>query len=210
MGEENGSSVHDVPIVGHFTYAFTKGFGGALNLGDKSDEELEAEFKRLDTDNSGTLDKTELSEAFKALGKDQREICDLLDGMTEDELNLEQFKELVKGKAEKYFNDSGLPNLSKIHDIPILGSFTKAGAGLVSNVSWSVASLAFSAAYADMTDDQLKEKFDAIDTDKSGCLDAKEIGQALRDLGMKERDVRALMEKVGKDELDFAAFKKLV
>merc|ERR1712093_741692 len=163
-----------------------------------------------DKDKGGTLDKGEIREALLAANKPEQEIEALIKGMTEDELTFDQFKELVNGKAQTYFTESGLPNLSKIHDIPILGSFTKAGTELVSNVSWSVASMAFAAAYGSMTDEQLKEQFEKIDTDKSGRLDAKEIGQALRELNMSERDIKGIMEKVGKDELDFEAFKKLI
>merc|ERR1712110_1080045 len=93
----NGSSVHDVPIVGHFTYAFTKGFGDALGMDKKTDEELKAAFDLMDKDKGGTLDKGEIREALLAANKPEQEIEALIKGMTEDELTFDQFKELVNG-----------------------------------------------------------------------------------------------------------------
>merc|ERR1712048_93083 len=107
-----------------------------------------------------------------------------------------EFKALVQGKAQPYTTSVGvagvdvpLPNLRKIHDIPIFGYFTQGSEKLVSNISWSVMGVAFSAAFGNLSDEDLLKKFKEIDTDGSGKLDKTEIAKALKELRMSDSDI---------------------
>mmetsp|Transcript_166695 Transcript_166695/g.405103 ORF Transcript_166695/g.405103 Transcript_166695/m.405103 type:complete len:443 (-) Transcript_166695:80-1408(-) len=210
-------SVHDTPVVGHFTAFFADSFGGAFGFGAMNDQEIDAAFNKLDKDKSGTLDKVEIADALREMGKPERSIQELIDGMEDDTLDSKEFKALVQGKAQPYVTNVGIgdyevpmPNLQKVHDIPILGAFTGATQKLVMGMTWSLMGVAFSAAFGGMTDAELKEEFEEIDKDKSGKLSAKEIAVALRNLNMNEADIKQITLKVGNEEIDFEGFKKLV
>jgi len=210
-------SIHDTPVVGHFTAFFADSFSGAFNFGKMSEEEMKAAFKKIDKDSSGTLDKTEIADALREMGRQERTIQQLIDGLEEDELPYEEFKALVEGKAQPYVTNVGmagyevpLPNLQKVHDVPVLGAVTGATQRLVVGMTWGLMSMTFTAAFGSMTDEDLKKQFDEMDQDKSGKLNAKEIATALRKLGMNETDIKQVMIKVGNEEVDFEGFKQLV
>jgi len=210
-------SIHDAPVVGHFTAFFADSFGNAFGFGKMTPEEMKAAFNKMDKDKSGTLEKTEIADALRELGKPERGIQKLIDGMEEESLNFTEFEALIKGKARPYITTVGVagfelsvPNLAKVHDVPILGAFTGATQNLAMDMSMGLMGVAFSAAFGTLSDDQLKQKFKEIDVDKSGKLNAKEIATALRELGLTEADIKQIVVKVGKDELDFEGFKKLV
>jgi len=210
-------SVHDAPIVGHFTAFFADGFIGAFGFGKMTEDEMKAAFKKIDKDSSGTLDRTEIADALREMGRPERTIQQLIDGMQEDELPFEEFKALVEGKAQPYITNVGLagyevplPNLQKVHDIPVLGAITGATQRLVVGMTWGLMGVAFTAAFGSMTDEQLKAQFDEMDKDKSGKLNAKEIAAALRNLSVNEADIKQITIKVGDQELDFEGFKQLV
>mmetsp|Transcript_106316 Transcript_106316/g.317735 ORF Transcript_106316/g.317735 Transcript_106316/m.317735 type:complete len:444 (+) Transcript_106316:75-1406(+) len=210
-------SVHDTPVVGHFTSFFADSFSGAFGYNLQTEEEMKATFNKIDKDKSGSLDKGEIADALRELGRPERTIQQLIDGMEDDTLNFEEFKALIEGKAQPYVTNVGIgslevpvPNLQKVHDIPVFGAFTGATQNLVVGMTWGLMGVAFSAAFGSMTDEQLKEQFDKMDTDRSGKLNAKEIGTALRKLNMNEADIKQIMIRVGNKEVDFEGFKSLV
>mmetsp|Transcript_69404 Transcript_69404/g.166400 ORF Transcript_69404/g.166400 Transcript_69404/m.166400 type:complete len:481 (+) Transcript_69404:76-1518(+) len=100
-------------------------------------------------------------------------------------------------------SDSILPG-SK-HDVWFLGYFTVAFAdsfnGLLGN---------------DPSEEQLKEAFSKLDTDKNGKIDMTEAAEAMRELGYSERQVQGLMDSWPTDRehckatLDFQSFQDLM
>merc|ERR1712039_867983 len=103
------------------------------------EEEFEA-FKRINKSGSGVLDKTELFDALKEMGKSDREIHELLDDVPPEGLDFEAFKELVSPSYEAYTTEVSMagasipvPNPRKVHDVPVLGVVTKGTSTLVSS-----------------------------------------------------------------------------
>merc|ERR1712232_488800 len=104
------AAVHDLPIVGHFTLAAHQHYAGLF--GTTEEEELAA-FHKMDKNNTGVLDKTELGHTLLEMGKSEREVQMLLDDIAEPELNFEQFKELVSPSYESY---------TVTHEVPLVGT----------------------------------------------------------------------------------------
>lgn len=203
--------------MSHFTSFFADGFNGALGFGKMTPEEMKAAFDKIDKDGSGSLDKTELSDALREAGKSESDVQRMLDNMTEESLNFEEFQALIEGKAQAYTTnvslggyDVPMPNFMKVHDIPLFGALTSATQNLVTDMASGAMGAAFGSAFGKMTDEELKEKFEQIDTDKGGTLDATEIAAALRELKCPEKDIKTIRDQVGDKQLDFEAFKALV
>jgi hypothetical protein len=70
----------------------------ALSGMGSTEEEMKASFTRIDKDGGGTLDKGEIRDALVDLGKTDKEIRHILDTMLREEMNFEEFKEMVKPK----------------------------------------------------------------------------------------------------------------
>merc|ERR1712048_381023 len=60
-----------------------------------------------------------------------------------------------------------------------------------------------------LSDKELREKFDEIDTDKSGKLDEEEVAAALTQLNFDAKEIEKITLSMGKQEIDFEGFKKL-
>merc|ERR1712222_48547 len=93
-----------------------------------------------------------------------------------------------------------VPNWQKVHEIPALGGLTSFTADVLSETYDLSAGMAFKH-FAKLTDEQLEEKFNEIDDDKSGKLERKEIAKALRSIGMKEKDIKKQLDSMQKPEL---------
>lgn len=63
---------------------------------------------------------------------------------------------------------------------------------------------------AGMSEKQMREVFDQVDTDGSDTLDKEEITIAMRDMGKSEKAIRQLLDSMPQDELDFEGFKQLL
>lgn len=218
-GSTNGDKTHlaDHPIHGHFTAFFADSFNGTFGFGNMNDEEIKAAFEKMDTKNQGFLDKCEIGEALRGHGKSEKDIQRFIDNMEEDHLNFEEFSALCKGKAQKFTTDVTIwgydltvPNLAKVHDIPLLGGITGATHNLVKDTSSSLVGVALGAAWGGLSDEQLKAKFDELDEEKTGKINAKEIAKALRALKVSEKEIKKIKDSVGGRELDFKEFKALV
>jgi hypothetical protein len=105
---ENGAAPNDdddddeeiVPLDDETKQKATQAFSGAD--AEMSDEELQEIFNSIDVDGGGTLDKGELFSALKAMSMPSREIYELLNSITEDELDFDGFKDMVrKRNAER-------------------------------------------------------------------------------------------------------------
>merc|ERR1712110_1055714 len=63
------------------------------------------------------------------------------------------------------------------------------------------------AMWANLTDDELRKKFDELDTDRSGKLDRQEIAAGLRKLGRRPSEIKAELDRMQHGEVDFDGFK---
>ena len=89
------NQLHDVPGLGIFTSAIAENLAG-LGLGNATEAELRAAFDRMDLDHGGTLDRGEIAEAMRGMGKSEREIQKLVSAMPADALTFEQFKDMMQ------------------------------------------------------------------------------------------------------------------
>merc|ERR1719238_300889 len=110
-----------------------------------------------------------------------------------------------------------VPNMGMFNMVPgvggMVGGLASASMNLATDVSSGVAGATLGAAFGGMSglnDEQLKQKFDEIDTDKSGKLSAKEIAITLRKQKVSEADIAKVVGDLGSDEVDFDGFKELV
>eukprot|EP00401_Gymnodinium_catenatum_P039492 CAMPEP_0117473658 /NCGR_PEP_ID=MMETSP0784-20121206/8882_1 /TAXON_ID=39447 /ORGANISM="" /LENGTH=420 /DNA_ID=CAMNT_0005267859 /DNA_START=57 /DNA_END=1319 /DNA_ORIENTATION=+ len=203
--------VHDVPVIGHFTHFFHKTFSDAFGFDHMSEADLHAAFNKIDRNSNGTLDKTEVADALREMGRSEKMVQQLVDSMEKPELDIDDFKELVQPSRPYFTAVFGvpLPNIQKVHDVPVVGAVTAGTQNLVVGLVSDVGG-AFRGAFSSLSDDELKAKFEELDTNKSGTLDNKEIAVALRELRMTEADIKGLLETMEGDSLDFIGFKKLV
>ena len=190
------SKVHDVPGIGIITSAVADNLNASFGLGNATDGELRDAFKRMDTDGSGTLDSGEIAEALRGMGKSEREIQKVVSAMPGAELSFAEFKDLVRPKKRemtKQVQMGGmslqLPNPEKLHDVPLLGAVTGLTAGVLGGMLDAFGD------FGDMSDSELRAVFDKIDTDRSGLLDKKEIGQALRQAKKSEKDIKKMLDR---------------
>merc|ERR1712228_852123 len=102
-----------------------------------------------------------------------------------------------------------LPNLEKMHDIPVVGGVTSATQNLATDTFKDsldlTADLTASltggfVAFDSLSDKELEDKFKEIDTDKTGKLDKNEVGNCLRSLGKKEADIQKVRDEMGDKE----------
>merc|ERR1719171_2179425 len=101
-----------------------------------SEEELKSAFQKMDYKNQGFLDKGEIHDALHDHGLSDRDIDHILEGMEEDTLDFEGFKQLVKGgKPQPATHDvtvpligfaAPCPNFAKVHEVPVVGGVTGA------------------------------------------------------------------------------------
>merc|ERR1719163_697898 len=142
-------------------------------------------------------------------------------------MNFEDFKNMIEGKGPQPMTTNmamgpvpvPVPNMGMFNMVPgvggMVGGLASASMNLATDVSSGVAGATLGAAFGGMSglnDEQLKQKFDEIDTDKSGKLSAKEVGSALRKQKVSEADIRKIVLGLGGGggEVDFEGFKALV
>jgi Ca2+-binding EF-hand superfamily protein len=206
--------LHDVPILGHFTLAAHQNFGGLFG---STPQDEEAAFRKMDVKGTGLVDKHELADALRGMGKSEREIQHLLDSFSDHELNLEQFKELVSPSPQPYFHavdvplvgSTPVPNLRKAHDVPILGAVTK-GADTLTTSSANNVSTAFGVMWGNYGEEQLRVKFNELDVEGRGLLNKKEVAKALRDTSHSEAEIGKLLASMNNEGVNFEEFKNLV
>jgi len=193
----NPEKILDVPILGNMlnsTGSFLSQPTGTLVRStcapSVADENLEAIFKKLDADGSGTLDKTELGGALRNLWYRESQIKEKLESV-DGSLTCYEFKKLVRGP--KY--SAGVMN-----NVPLVGP----------SVSAHLLNI-FDKNISEISEKDLHEAFDHIDTNKSGKLDKTELADVLRELGQSELQVQKILADVPKDiQMDYQAFKDCI
>merc|ERR1712151_628311 len=142
--------------------------GGSL-----TDEQLRVEFDKVDIDKNGKLEKSEIAKALLGLGKTEDEAKALTDSMSEEALDFDGFKNLVKPR-------SNMPSMPGMPGMPAMPGFM--------SLKWG-----------NLTDEQLRVEFDKIDIDKNGKLEESEIAKALQGLGKTEDEVKALTDSISEE-----------
>jgi Ca2+-binding EF-hand superfamily protein len=208
------SLLHSVPFVGQPVS------DNMLTIFDNEiirKHDIKEAFEYVDKEKKGTLDKTEIAEVLRLLGRPESLIQTAIDQMEEEELDYTGFTLLTRGgKARPWITslDLGyaipLPNPAKIHDVPIVGAVTKTTSDVLYDTYDWTCGAAFRTAFP-IGEDELKETFKEADADADGKLSRKDAAKLLRSMGKKEWEIKGAMVCLqdGKAELsvdEFAAW----
>jgi len=200
----SASSLHDLPVVGHYTLAAHRNLSGFLPC---SLKDQIAAFARVDKDNTGLMTKTELAEALRLMGKSEREIQQAVDSAPAI-VDFDVFKELLHPSPQPYTSNLGflpVPNLRKAHDVAVFGAMTKGTESLVTSCV-STAALVFHTP----SDTDLMETFESLDKDADGELDKEEVAEGLRVHGIQEKEIKRVMDELGDSSATFEQFRATV
>jgi Ca2+-binding EF-hand superfamily protein len=200
------SNLNYVPAVGE-SFS-THVIGGE----DYSDEDLKEAFDDIleDHKKKDKIDATELAYLLVELGMSDHMVQKKVDECPPgEEFDFEGFKALLEPKARPMTTESGMPNPAKIHDVPVLGTFTQfTQDSVVGAYSYTVG--AAMKKFKPPSDEVLKEKWDEIDTKKSGTLNKKDLAKVLRSLGETEKMIMQSLDSMEKDTITFDDYKILV
>jgi len=202
--------MHDVPVLGVVTTSFSDAFAGLL-WEDVTSEELQTAFKKLDVNRSGKLDRAEVADALRLVGKSERQVQKLVDLMPEETLDLPSFQELVHPKPLPWAWQWGpltLPNHHKILDTPWLGNTLLMANDLVT-LPFDGTLRSFRKSCYPASDANMAELFTVFDVDHSGKLDKKEIASALRHYFKTESEVKYILDSMHGDVCLYD-FKKMI
>lgn len=208
---KNKSAIHDVPIVGVLTTSITDSWRGLL-WSHPTDEELREAFDQIDTNRNGTLDKTEIADGLRHLGRSERQVQKLIDMMSSQELDFDGFKELVKPAPRPWTTMLGkvpLPNPGKIYDTPVIGN-TLHTIGDMCAQPFDNSMRSVWRAQAPTSDERLANTFKHLDTRNAGTLNKKQLAKALRAWGQTEAEIKAALDGINEDEVTLHTFKILV
>ena len=172
-----------------------KGYNTAFGLVGKDDASLAEEFEKIDTDNTGSLNKEELTVYLKKVHGDkfdERTIDAMMqaaDSNNDNSLSFEEFKQIVRSGPE-----------------------TKPGMFAMAVVG---ASTGFQNTFGgvDQSDEALEKAFNDTDTDKSGKIASPEMVKYIKKMYGTDVDselVEAMMREADKDddgEIDMEEFK---
>jgi len=203
------SNVNYVPMVGA---ALATNLLAAFD-DDVPEEDQKEAFEYIDKSKNGKLDKTEVADLLRELGKSEMEIQKLIDYMPAEELDFEAFTNWWRSGLSRPLmtNVSGyrLPNPAKVHDLPIIGTCTSLTQDfLVDSYGWTAGAAVKTLNM--MTPEELKKYYEELDTEKKGVVSMKRIAKAFRESGMSEYDIKWHRDSCSKDEVTLEEFMRLM
>jgi len=203
------SVVNYVPMVGP---ALATNLLSAFDDDVPEDDQQEA-FEYLDQSKNGMLDKSEIADLFRELGKSELEVQKLVDDLPAEELDFKAFKEfMAEARSRNYLTSlSGypVPNPAKVHDLPLIGTCTQLTQDIVVDTYQWTAGAAYKL-LGKTEDADLRKAFDELQKDRSGKISKKECAKGLRALGLSERDIKYMRENLELDPMTFDEFKTYV
>jgi len=178
------------------------------------EHEVKEAFDQVDKEKKGKLDKTEIAEVLRELGRPESKIQVAIDQMEEEELDYAGFKLLMSEQKPRPWTTSvdlgyeiPLPNLLKIHDVPVVGTVTKTTQDVLCDTyDWTVGGAVRTVWTTGK--EELEEKFKEADADADGKLSKKDAAKLLRSLGKKEWEIKNAMDCLedGQEELSVDEF----
>eukprot|EP00929_Paragymnodinium_shiwhaense_P103152 TRINITY_DN66451_c0_g1_i1.p1 TRINITY_DN66451_c0_g1~~TRINITY_DN66451_c0_g1_i1.p1 ORF type:complete len:470 (+),score=183.59 TRINITY_DN66451_c0_g1_i1:164-1573(+) len=97
--------VHDIPGVGLLTSALSDTFASM------DEKELREAFEKIDADKNGKLDKVELRDVLKEMGKTDSQVETMLESLPDDYLDFEAFKAHVTKQTSWMPGMPGMPSM---------------------------------------------------------------------------------------------------
>mmetsp|Transcript_54533 Transcript_54533/g.145551 ORF Transcript_54533/g.145551 Transcript_54533/m.145551 type:complete len:233 (-) Transcript_54533:147-845(-) len=197
-------SVHDLPLIGHFTLAARHNLSGLFEGLTQDDLDV---FRNLDPDSNGTIDKTELASILRKGGRSEREIQMIVDSTKNLVIDVKEFEELMTPAAQPFSQTTNiggqeviLPNARKVHDVPVLGIITAGTESLFSSSLVTVTS-----ALQTTDEEAVKSTFREYACGKTH-LTKREVSSALRALGTSEAMINSLIESLRVHVLTLSEF----
>lgn len=181
--------------------------------------DVRAAFEHVDRNKDQKIDKTEVGDCLRELGRTEAQVQELLDRMPGAELDFEGFQTLMDSDPEArnwllWVNVVPLPNVAKIHDTPAIGTVTHFGQDTVVN-TWhkTVGAYLNNFVFGDTeleVEEKLRAQFREADTDKDGRLSEKEFANLLRRMGRNEYQIKLARDRMedrlaGVTEVEFIA-----
>jgi len=165
------------------------------------DKDMREAFDHIDKNKNGKLHKTEVGDVLRELGRSEHQIQKMLDSLPAEDIDFEAFKQLLQefpARREfiKWFGRVPVPNPAKVHDVPLVGTVTELTQDTLVDTYSATAQAAFRS-LRKLPDPDLRAQFDLFDKDKSGKLEKKEQGEAMRSLGLYESEVKKALEHAG-------------
>lgn len=211
------SVLNHIPIVGP---TISTHLVGSLDVDSKCgahtpEKDMREAFDHIDKNKRGTLDKSEIGDVLRELGRSEHQIQKMLDSLPAQELDFESFQKLLQEFPArrdflKWIGPVPVPNPAKVHDVPLVGTVTELTQDTLVEAYSSTAQAALrSLRKLPLT--ELRTKFDQFDKDKSGKLEKKEQGEAMRSLGLYESEIKKALEHAGdKVNMTFDEFADMV
>jgi len=159
------------------------------------------------------LDKFEVAEVLRSLGKSTFQVQEFIEFMEEEEIDFPEFQAYMEGKPRPYLTEVGgygVPNPAKVHDVPIIGTATKLTQDVCRDTyDWTLGACFRN--FSSLPKDEVKAKFDEFDNNpKNGKLSKKELHRLMRDLGKKEWEIKRVHDQMTKKEYTFDEFKEFI
>jgi len=208
---KHANVLHDVPILGIMTSAFSDTFNGMLCC-NPSQEEMRDAFGVIDTNKDGKLDKTEIAAALRHLGYSERQIQKFVDSIPPAELDYDGFVELVHKDWRPWTYSLGpvpVPNHEKVLDVPVLGHTLGFVGDLVAQPTDNTLRSSWRY-FHPKTEATLESAFKRTDTRGSGRISKGEVAAALRRWGHREAEIAGTLDSMKEEDISFYDFKLLV
>jgi len=205
-----GSTVDDTFGVGIVSCAMADAFGFFEHGKAPDEDKIKEAFTEMDTTKNGKLDKGEIAEGMRALGRSERQVQKVIDGLEAQELNFEEFKLIFLPESRPWMTELGplpFPNREKVLDCPGVGHLMNfAGHVLCEPVDAYARSLHKGKGF---TDAQLNKEFKALNKDNK--ISKKDAAQVMRTKGAQtEMEIKQRLGGMKRDPLTLYEFKKAV
>jgi len=184
-----------------------------------TEEDVREAFNKIDTNISGSLDKTEISQAMRDLGYSERQIQKQVDYLPREndlEMTFEQFYEMVCPGARPALNNANVmgmdvpyPNAEKIYDVPVIGNALYMTNDIIAQPCDNMLRSAHRS-FKDYSDDAMEATFKRFDTEKTGHLPKKDIAKGLRNWGFTEAEIKWCLDNNPKEQISQLEFKDMV
>eukprot|EP00930_Biecheleria_cincta_P007310 TRINITY_DN10851_c0_g1_i2.p1 TRINITY_DN10851_c0_g1~~TRINITY_DN10851_c0_g1_i2.p1 ORF type:complete len:443 (-),score=110.49 TRINITY_DN10851_c0_g1_i2:58-1353(-) len=213
------SLLNHVPLVGP---AISTHIVGSLDVDYKCgahtpEKDMREAFDHIDKSKTGKLDKTQVGDVLRELGRSEHQIQKMLDSLPAEDTStdFDGFKKLLqefpaRRDFVKWIGPVPVPNPAKVHDVPLVGTFTELAQDTLVD-TYSATAQAALRSLRKLPIGDLKAKFDQFDKDKSGKLEKPEQAQAMRSLGLYESEVKKALDHAGdKASMNFDEFVDMV
>lgn len=193
-GKYNTTWIDNVPVVGPALHSHL------VPYPEIPPEDVRAAFDQIDKNKNGKLDRTEIGDTLRELGRSEFQVQRLVDAMPMEELDFEGFCELMEEKQEArpslhWVHDKvPLPNPARLHDAPVIGRGTRLGHDIAHD-AWRHTVGAYLRNFViggnqPEEEEQVLQEFKDFDTDHDGILSEKEAANLLRKLGRSEYQIK--------------------